>query len=175
VKRVLLFLLIVLIAIILVVVTVGALVPKQHTSTRAARFHQSPNNVWTAITDFDKFPTWRKEVARVESLPDVNGKPSWREYDRHGSSIPYQVMVMLPPKVLVVRIADLSLPFGGAWTYEISPAPDGTSLLRISEDGEIYNPVFRFVARFILGYSQTQERYLRALGAKFGESVAIEK
>jgi uncharacterized protein YndB with AHSA1/START domain len=174
VKQGLLAALIVVVAIILVVVAIGALLPKQHVSTRAARFRQSPDAIWAAITDYAKFPAWRKEVARVETLPEVNGKPSWREYDRHGGSIPYQVMVMVPPKVFVVRITDSKLPFGGAWTYEITPASDGSSLVRITENGEIYNPVFRFVARFILGYSQTQDQYLRALGSKFSEPATIE-
>lgn len=173
-KRFLLATLVIVVAIVLIVVTIGALLPKQHVSTRAASFHQSPDAIWTAITDSAKFPAWRKEVVRVEALPEFNGKPSWREYDRHGRSIPYQVMVMVPPKVFVVRIADPKLPFGGTWTYEITPAPQSSSLLRITEDGEVYNPVFRFVARFILGYSQTQDQYLNALGAKFGETTTIE-
>jgi hypothetical protein len=84
-------------------------------------------------------------------------------------------MVMVPPRALVTRIADPKLPFGGTWTYEISSPPDGGSQLRITEDGEIYNPIFRFVSRFVLGYSRTQEEYLQALGAKFGQSVTIVK
>ncbi len=167
--------LLVIIAIILVVVVIGAMLPKEHVSTRAARFHQPADAIWNAITDYSKLSTWRKDVTRVEVLPDVNGKPSWREFDAHGHAIPYEVMVMVPPRALVVRIADPQLPFGGTWTYEISPAPDGNSLLRITENGEIYNPVFRFVARFFMGYSKTQEQYLLALGSKFGQNVTIEK
>jgi len=164
-----------LVLIVLVVVTVGAFLPQQHISTCAARFQQSPDAIWEAITDYGKFPAWRKDVVRVEALPDVNGKPAWREFGRQGGSIPYQVMVMVPPRALVTRIADPKLPFGGTWTYEISSPADGGSLLRITEDGEIYNPIFRFASRFVLGYSRTQEEYLQALGAKFGQSVTIVK
>jgi uncharacterized protein YndB with AHSA1/START domain len=161
--------------IILVVVAIGAFLPQQHISTRAAQFHQPPDAIWQAITDYAKFPTWRKDVTRVEMVAPVNGKPSWREYDNHGGSIPYQAMVMVPPRALVVRIADPKLPFGGTWTYEISSTEDGSSLVRITEEGEIYNPIFRVAARYVLGYSRTQEQYLQALGAKFGEPVTIEK
>ena len=164
-----------LVLIVLVVVAIGAFLPQQHISTCAARFHQPPNAIWQAITDYEKFPAWRKDVLRVEALPEVNGKPAWREFDRDGGSIPFQVMVMVPPRVLVTRIADPKLPFGGTWTYEISSQADGSSLLRITEDGEIYNPIFRFAARFVLGYTRTQKEYLQALGAKFGQSVTIEK
>ena len=164
-----------LVLIVLVVVTIGAFLPQQHISTCAARFQQPPNAIWQAITDYEKFPAWRKDVMRVEALPEVNGKSAWREFDRHGGSIPFQVMVMVPPRALVTRIADPKLPFGGTWTYEISSQTDGGSLLRITEDGEIYNPIFRFASRFVLGYSRAQEEYLQALGAKFGQSVTIEK
>jgi hypothetical protein len=164
-----------LVLIVLVVVPIGAFLPQQHIATRAARFHQSPDAIWQVTTDYEKFPAWRKDVLRVEALPGVNGKPAWREFDRHGGSIPFQVMVMVPPRVLVTRIADPKLPFGGTWTYEISSQADGSFLLRITEDGEVYNPIFRFAARFVFGYSRTQEQYLQALGAKFGQSVTIEK
>jgi hypothetical protein len=164
-----------LVVIILAVVAIGAFLPQQHVSTSAARFRQPPDAIWEAITGYSNFPAWRKDVTRVEMLPPVNGKPSWREYDNHGGSIPYEVMVMVPPRALVVRIADPKLPFGGTWTYEISSQKDGVSQLRISEAGEIYNPIFRVAARYVLGYSRTQEQYLQALGAKFGQPVTIEK
>jgi uncharacterized protein YndB with AHSA1/START domain len=164
-----------LVLVILVAVAIGAFLPQQHISTRAALLRQPPDAIWQTITDYEKFPAWRKDVAGVEMLPAVNGKPEWREFDRHGGSIPYEVMVMVPPRALVVRIADPKLPFGGTWTYEISSTKDGGSLVRITEAGEIYNPIFRVAAGFVLGYSRTQDQYLQALGAKFGEPVTIEK
>jgi hypothetical protein len=73
----------------------------------------------------------------------------------------------------VVRIAETRLPFGGEWTFEISPAADGADL-RIHEDGEVYNAIFRFMSRFIFGYYGSIESFLRNLGAKLGEPVRIE-
>jgi len=162
-------------AIVLVIVTIGAFLPQHHISSRAARFHQTPDAIWAVITNYAQFAAWREDVTRVELLPPVNGKPAWREFDRHGGSIPYQAVVMVPPRALVVRIADPKLSFGGTWTYEISSVPGRDSLLRITEDSQIYNPIFRFVARFVFGYARTQEQYLQALGAKFGQAVTIEK
>jgi hypothetical protein len=73
----------------------------------------------------------------------------------------------------VTRIADKNLPFGGNWVYEIDPVPNGARR-RITENGEIYNPVYRFVSRFFLGYSGSIEQYLTNLGKKFGESTKVE-
>jgi len=164
----------ILVGLVIVVVVIGELLPKNHSATRAADFHQSPEAIWSAITDYAKFPEWRKSVVRIEALEPVNGQPSWREFDNRGNAIPFEIVEAAPGQKLVTRIADPSLPFGGTWTYVLVRQPDGSTLLRITEDGEVHNPVFRFVARFFIGYTKTMEDYLHALGGKFSEAVTVE-
>ena len=153
------------------VAVIGALLPKAHVASRAARFKQPPAKIWVTITDFASETSWRSELTAVERLPDRNGHPVWAEISKMGR-LPYEITVYDPPKRLVTTIADDTLPFGGNWTYEIAEA-DGGSLLTITENGEIYNPFFRFVARFIFGYHATLEAYLKNLGKKFGEKIII--
>ncbi len=172
--RWLLAVLAIVIAFVLIVVLVGELLPKNHSATRAARFRQPPDAIWSAITDYAKFPQWRKSVVRIEALPPVNGQPSWKEFDTHGDAIPYEIVEATPGRKLVTRIADPKLPFGGTWTYALTRQPDGSTLLRITEDGEVRNPIFRFMACFFIGYTKTMEDYLQALGGKFREPVTIE-
>jgi uncharacterized protein YndB with AHSA1/START domain len=167
-------LLCVLVAVVGAIAVIGSLLPKQHTATRAARFHQPPEAIWSAITDYSKFPEWRKSVRGVEVLPPVNGKASWSEFDKYDHSIPYEIVDSTPPKHLITRIADPDLPFGGTWTYELAPQADGSTTLRITENGEIRNVFFRFAARLFLGYTKTMEDYLNALGEKFGEKTTVE-
>jgi uncharacterized protein YndB with AHSA1/START domain len=167
-------LLCVLVALVGIVAIIGSLLPKQHTATRAARFRQPPEAIWSAITDYSKFSEWRKSVKGVEALPPVNGKPSWREFDKYDHSIPYEIVESTPPQHLITQIADPDLPFGGTWTYEISPQTNGSTVLRITENGEIRNVFFRFVSRFFMGYTKTMEEYLNALGEKFGEKTTVE-
>ena len=45
--------------------------------------------------------------------------------------------------------------------------------LTVTEDGEVQNPLFRFVSRFIMGQTATIDQYLRALGRKLGVDVTI--
>jgi hypothetical protein len=78
-----------------------------------------------------------------------------------------------PPRKLVSRIADPKLPFGGTWTFEITPTAEG-STLRITENGFVTNPVFRFLSRFVFGHTGTIESYLKSLAKKFGEPPRIE-
>lgn len=169
----LLLVVVALVALILIVVVIGALLPKGHTVTRHIRLKQPPAAIWQAITDYAKFPEWRHDVQRVEPLPASIGKSGWVETVKGAGRIPLEITEAIPEKRLVTRIADPNLPFGGDWVYEITPAPDG-STLRITEHGSVSNPIFRFVSRFIFGLRATMDNYLKALASKFGESAAIE-
>jgi|SRR5215467_700672 len=162
-----LWIFIVLGAILILIALIGWLLPKAHTVTREARFQQPPDAIWKAITDIDAMPSWRQGLKSIKRLPDRNGMPAWIETSDSGT-IPLETVTSQPPSKLVVRIADPKLPFGGTWTYEITPVTGGSSL-RIREDGEVYNPVFRFLSRFVFGYSGSIDGYLKSLSKKFGE------
>jgi Polyketide cyclase / dehydrase and lipid transport len=154
-------------AVLILITLIGYLLPKGHMVAREARFRQPPEAIWRTITDIDAMPAWRQGLKSVKHLPDQNGLPAWVETLDSGI-IPLETLTSQPPSKLIVRIADPKLPFGGTWTYEITPLPSGSNL-RIREDGEIYNPVFRFLARFVFGYTGTIDIYLKSLAKKFGE------
>lgn len=150
---------------------IGALLPKSHVASRSAKYNQPPEKIWDIITDFASIPSWRKNVKSMEKLPDRNGHPVWMETSNQGK-MPYEVTEFEPPRRMVTQIADENLPFGGNWTYALTPT-DGATILTITENGEIYNPIFRFMARFVFGYHATIENYLKALGEKIGEETII--
>jgi hypothetical protein len=74
----------------------------------------------------------------------------------------YEIVEDVPPQRLVGRIADKSLPYGGSWTYVLEGAPEGTRLT-ITENGEVYNPIFRFLSKFVFGHTKTMDDYLASL------------
>jgi len=155
-----------LILFVAVIALTGMALPKAHVASRSSRFKQAPQAIWEAITGP---PDWRSDVRAFENLPPRNGH-KWRsETDRHGQTIAYENVEEIPHERLVTRIATEKLAFGGTWTHEIKPLPDGCELT-ITEAGEIYNPIFRFMARFVFGYSGSIETYLKELHKKFGEA-----
>lgn len=162
---------VVLAAILILLVVIGWLLPKEHVAAREGRYRQSPETIWKAITEIEAMPSWRAGLKSVKRLPDRNGLQAWVETTGSGI-IPFETTASEPPRKLVVRIADPKLPFGGTWTYEIRATPEG-SALRITENGEVYNPMFRFVSRFILGHTGTIDAYLKSLAKKFGEPARI--
>ncbi len=156
---------------VLVVVLVGLALPKQHRATRDRMLTASSDAVFQAITTPAEFPTWRTGVRQVELLADAGGKPRFREHGRDGV-ITYVLDEAIPSQRVVSRIDDPSLPFGGTWTFELTPVGGGT-LLRITEDGEVSNPLFRFMSRFVFGHHAGIDRYLADLELHFAPVASV--
>jgi hypothetical protein len=146
-------------ALLVVIVVVGYSLPVKHRAQVTATIAAPPDQVYALITNVAAFPTWRTGVRSVEILTSSDARPRWREVSKSGT-IPFVVESANPPITLVGRIDSKSLPFGGTWTYEVQPTSDGRSRLQITEDGEIYNPIFRFVSRFFIGYEGTMRQYV---------------
>jgi uncharacterized protein YndB with AHSA1/START domain len=170
--RIVVVLLAVVVGLALIVVVIGYLLPVKHVATVAARVPATPEQVWGALTDVAAYPTWRGDVTSVELLPTDSGHVAWSERGKN-NTIAFVVEAAERPRRLVTRITDKSLPFGGGWEYAIASEGAG-SRVQITEHGEVYNPVFRFVSRFIMGHTATASAYLKSLGARFGATVEPE-
>ena len=142
----------------LVVVAIGYMLPQNHRVSRERTFPANAETLFAQITDVAAYPEWRTGVTRVEILAPVNGLVSFRE-SGSDDDIAFVMETVEPGRRVVSRITDKSLPFGGSWTYELTPAGSGTAL-RITENGEVYNPLFRFISRFVLGHYKTIDQFL---------------
>lgn len=164
--------LVALLVLVLIVVVVGALLPKAHTAARALRLPASPAAVYAVITDVATLPSWRKDLTSVEWLPDRDGKKVFREVSGFG---PMELAIERtePGRLHVTRIVTPDSPFGGTWTFELTPDGDGCRVV-LTERGEVHNVVFRFLSALVFGHTATIETYLRALAAKFGAPATID-
>jgi hypothetical protein len=152
-------------ALLLVVGTValiGFALPRDHVASRTVVVNRPVADVWRAITDVESFPAWRSGVTRVEVLSTEPRR--WREV-AGGDTLTLQVVEAQAPTRLVSEIADKDLPFGGRWIYQLKPAGAGTELT-IMEEGQVYNPLFRFISRFVIGHTATIDTFLADLQKK---------
>ena len=156
--KALLILMAVLIGSLFVIVLIGSILPKHHTATRRMLLKATPDQVFALISGPQD---WRTDLKEHKFFED-GGRPMVRETDKHDQTITYEIVESSPPNLLKRRIVDKNLPFGGSWTWNIQPQADGCSIT-IVEDGEVYNPVFRFVSRFIMGHTRTTDNYLAML------------
>jgi hypothetical protein len=151
--------------IILIVIATGYLLPKHHIATRAATYTATPDQLFPYIAGPQN---WRPDVLDSQLDNGPNGHPILRESLRDGTHMTYEITASDFPKSLTRRILGKNLPFDGSWTYTLAPTPTGATV-RIVEDANIYNPLFRFVSRFVTGYTATMDKYLQALGPATGQ------
>src|ERR1035438_6298221 len=154
---------------ILCVLTIGAWLPKHHVVSRSAAYRATPEQLFALIAGPQN---WRPDIMHYEVLPRADGRELTRETMRSGETITYELLERVPPKSLKRRIATENLPYAGTWTYALQPNGELTTV-RITEDGEVYNPVFRFVSKFILGQTRTMDDYLRALAKATGQKIQV--
>lgn len=151
-----------------VVAILGNKLPRAHVASRRVSLKQAPETVFDLIADYKTSPEWRPDVDQIKLRDDRDGKPVWTEIRKNGR-MTMTIDECERPRRVVSRILD-NHQFGGTWTYEVEPA-DGGCDLTITERGEIYNPIFRFLANRVFSLSSTIETYLTAVGKKFGEAV----
>ena len=149
-----------------VVALIGWTLPVKHRAVRQATLSAPPSDIYALIKNVAEFPSWRSKVSSVEMLPPTDGKATYREVGDDGTIL-YVVDEAVPDQRLVTRIADPSLPFGGRWLFTLRPA-DRATTLEIVEEGEVYNPIFRFVSRFIMGHTASIDGYLADLTRRVG-------
>lgn len=153
-----------LVLIVAAVIVVGMLLPKGHRASRTVEYDVPPGDLFATITDVARFAEWRSGVTSVDILDPVDGKTRFREHGPQGA-VTYSIDVREPNTRLVTRIDDASLPFGGTWTFELTPTPTGTSLT-ITEDGEVYNPIFRVMSKLFFSPYATIDVYQADLRAR---------
>jgi hypothetical protein len=139
--RIAIYVVVSLIAIVGVIALVGFFVPVSHVASRSAEFSKPPDVVFALIADPGSYKGW------------------W-----DGAEVKSEVVERVPPSKLVTKVVG-ETQFGGTWTFEITPTAAG-SRLTITERGEIYNLVFRALARYVIGYTGTMDSYLQAAQKK---------
>jgi Polyketide cyclase / dehydrase and lipid transport len=158
----------VVVLLVVTVVVIGALLPKRHVVTRTALFKASPEKLFALIAGNQD---WRPDVKACELITD-GGKEFQRETSKHGDTVLYELEGSRPPLAIQRRIASENLHYGGNWSFALEPE-NGETRVRITEDGEVYNPLFRFVSRFVMGQTATLDAYLTAMGKAMGEDVQV--
>jgi uncharacterized protein YndB with AHSA1/START domain len=150
-----------LVALVALIAIVGLLLPRNHVETRSATVAAPPERVFAIVTNVADYPRWRRSLSAIEVQPPVDGRLRWVEVSG-GDRLPLEIVERDAPRRVVTRITDPALPFGGTWTFELAPDGQGTRVT-ITERGEIRNPIFRALARFVFGYATTMETWLADL------------
>lgn len=156
-------------AVIIAVIVIGLLLPKRHVVTRRASYRATPEQLFRLISGEQG---WRPDVLRCETSTDADGRVLQRETTRNGETVTYELAKRVESVSIERRIVTQNLPYSGTWIFSLKPEGEST-VVRITEDGEVYNPVFRFVSRFISGQTRTIDTYLQNLGKATNQNIQI--
>lgn len=160
----LIIVLVVLILLVSILYLIGRMMPVKHTARVTQAFKSAPDVIWKIISDPGDYTSWRSGIKKIE-LIDAR---TWKETSGHGDNIQFHAEVEQPGRLMVVKIMNTDLPFGGSWTYELTPVAQGTEL-SITENGEVYNPFFRVMSKYIFGHDTTIKTYMKDLKSKLKE------
>jgi len=148
---------------------VGARLPREHVATVRAHFRVPPDSIYRILSEVESYPAWRSGVEVVQREPDRNGHITWQERERFGAR-EYEFTIAVRPTRLVSALLTPDAGYTGRWIYQIIPDAAGT-VLTITEEGSVENPIFRFLSRFVFGKYASMESLLHSLGQRFGETV----
>lgn len=162
-----------LVLLVALLFVVGTFLPREHRATSRATFRARADTLFKLLADVEAYPAWRPDVKSVRRLEPQDGKPAFVEESKHGT-VRYVVEASEPPARLVTRVDDDTLPYGGTWTFALTPSGTGTTLA-ITEDGFVDPALFRVLARFVFGHHATMEQVLADLARKLGETVTVER
>ncbi|HZY82320.1 MAG TPA: SRPBCC family protein [Cyclobacteriaceae bacterium] len=150
----------VVVIVVIVAVFVGRSLPVKHTASISASFTSSPEEVWKVVVNVSELKSWRKDVKDVT----ITGLDTFKETGSNGE-IEYRVSNSVKGVSHVATIITKDIPFGGEWTYAFAKEGSGCKLT-ITENGEVYNPLFRFMSKYIFGHDGTLKAYMKDLQAR---------
>jgi hypothetical protein len=152
----------ILIALVAIIYLIGSLMNVKHVATIEREFKKvDVAAILAAITNYKEYASWRSGIKELT----VDSLNHWTEKNSHGDKVSYRLEVIDEKGKLITRILNKDLDYGGFWEFTITPVDDGCSM-KIVENGEVYNPLFRFMAKYIFGHETTLKNYMNDLEAK---------
>lgn len=161
-----------IIILIVIALVVGSRLPQHHVTSRLIRLGGPPSEVYATVRDFEASARWRPGVQSVEMLGTVDGRVRFREHGTN-NTVTYELVEDVPNQRIVTRIVDRDLGYSGSWTYVFTPTGGGT-VMRVTENGEVSSPMFRFMSRYVFGHAATIDTYLKSVAGHFGETALPE-
>ena len=130
--------------------------PETHTASVTAMIPAPPDEVRARVEDW-RDPSWKEGVTAVEDLGIVDGRQRFRECT--WECLDFEVVP--GGEGYRTRVVD-NPDFGGTWTWRFEPV-DGGTRVTLTEDGEVYSPVFRLFMVHVFGTDGTIREVMGAL------------
>jgi hypothetical protein len=155
--------------VVLIAYADGATLPVDHSVSVTGTVAAPPAKVFALITDIANGASWRHEVKSVQVLPQDNTRDAWIEDLGSGQKMKFLATTTVPVDATghALRKVEVKDPsYGGTWTYDLSPgSTPNTTTLKITEDGYINPPIYRFMMAHIFGPTKNLDEYMHDIQA----------
>lgn len=141
---------------------VGSLLPRDHVADGVRELPYPAGEVFWRAVDIDGWSEWR---TTVDSVEHIEGSHFEAVVHGAGESIRYGFDLDVEGRTMSADILDVALPYGGRWTITILDRGGSTTEVRVTEEGFVDPPLWRFVSHVIIGTETTLNRYLDDLVA----------
>ena len=148
----------------------GARMPSTHSISVSGVVQAPQEKVFALITNVKNGDNWRPEVKSVTTLDPEQGRDHWVEHLAYHQYMTFLAVETVAPTLRRVKLDDPKAKYGGTWTYELSPGPTAASTtVKITEDGYINPPVYRFMMARVMGPTKNLDTYMKDLQAAAGK------
>ena len=154
--KIALIILIIVITLIVVMVLIGKMLPVKHIASQSMSFQSSCDEVWKVVSNVNEWKSWRSDLKEITITGDSTVK---------ADDVEYAISNAVPGVSFTTTIITKDLPYGGAWNYVFEKDGSGCKLT-ITENGEVYNPLFRFLSKFAFGHEGTLKKYMETLAKR---------
>ncbi len=120
---------------VVTVVVIGLNMPERYEGHSQVVYATTPEDVWSALLDYEGHPMTGKMTKSVEAQPAENGLPVWIEDMGHGELITVKTVEAERPRHMVREMTAKSMPMTSRWEYTLEPTDEGCKL---TIDGETY-------------------------------------
>jgi hypothetical protein len=157
-------------AVVLIVPLVGARLPDTYRAAGSVTLDRPAAELWAELVDFEAHPRAGKLARGVERLPDVDGRPSWRE-DLGQTRVTWTVVEWDPPRRLVCEARDSVVPMTARWETDVEDLDGAARMVLRNETvirpGTWHVPLFRVIMTVTGGARRGMTDYLRTLDPTF--------
>lgn len=140
-------------------VLIGRRLPERHTATVTRDVPAPLARVASIVRDIEAQPQWRTGLTRIVVAERPAGALRYVEHGSNGE-IPFVFREVVPDREFTSVIDTDALPFGGEWTFTLTPLDSARTQLTIREDGVVRSALFRFVSTYMMGHTRTIDGYL---------------
>lgn len=147
----------------------GTRLPATHTVSVSGVVPAPQDKVFALITDVKDGSNWRPRVKSVITLQPDQGRDRWVEHYAYHQYMTFLAVQTVAPTLRQVKLDEPRAAYGGTWTYELSPGPTpATTELKITEDGYINPPIYRFMMAHVMGPTKNLDDYMKDIQAAAG-------